>query len=366
MIPRPILSHLEWAKSNNYPISRSPWPSDGSFQYNHFIPSSKLLDYVKAMDWFHLNEEASIIQATNVKIMQLVWPNGSRRYELIGRDGSLLCDPFFSAWYAHLQGWFPYGNMNDVHSIELSINCFSSYFSFRDKTTHLIGDLNHGHWFMDYYAKAIHASLLNLPPVLIRSLDPVKYDSLKHANVSATVIPETAATSCIICLDELTVLSNPPPSIVPLTIRKKLITPIANDELVFLVKRKGNQRLLNLDAAFPTLSSIGVKFIDPTELNFSDLISLVTAAKILICPMGAEATNHIFRDKVSVVLLPESCKDPTLPSSKLLFSHLVIGNVFPIFCPDIVNHDDRSPNAAKFILDKRALNDLVNFLTSRK
>ena len=203
-----ILAHNDWATSNDYPLRRFAWPDLTEFSYNPHFCNHPVGNYVVEMDRFHLAEGALVITATDVTILQLVWPNGARRYELIGRDGSLLCDPFSSVWYRNLQGLGPYGLLNSANEIDLDVRRFSQKYDLLEHLTYLIGDVNHGHWFFDHYAKAIVADFFKLPPLLIRPLDSVKLESLALASVKALSIPPGITDSALIRCHRLTILSN--------------------------------------------------------------------------------------------------------------------------------------------------------------
>ena len=304
-----------------------------------------------------------MITATDVTILQLVWPNGARRYELVGRDGSLLCDPFSSVWYRNLQGLGPYGSLNSANEIDLDVRRFSQKYDLLEHLTYLIGDVNHGHWFFDHYAKAIVADFFKLPPLLIRPLDSVKLESLALASVKALSIPPGITDSALIRCHRLTILSNPPPRIIPHVIRSSLsVKTVESSDIIFLNKSAGNRRLNNLDLVLPSLASMGVKVLDPTQLSFRELLSAICSAKLVISPLGAESVNHLFRDRCTCVFLPTNVKYSNHPAVNWLQANYVVNQVYPIYCPVADGFLEASPDGVKFDLSDDGMSALCQLI----
>lgn len=358
-----ILSLVEWANSNGYPIRRYDWPQLSGRSYNSSFGTS-LSDYASNMDSFHTNEGATIVEGKDVKLLQIVWPSGGRRYEILGRDGSILCDPFSKVWYRNLQNLGVYGRLTVDDRIDIDVGHFKHHYRLADKTTYLIGDTNHGHWLFDHFTKAFYATQLGLPPLLIRELDHFKLDTLRYINARASVIPDSYGAHTIFHVDSMFFLSNPPPSLIPATIRTVFQHNTSKPEkVVFFNKRRGNLRLANREPLSALFESLGVSVIDPSMLSLAATLETISSARLLIAPMGAELTNVLFTTNPMIGLFPKTCMNPDNPVLNLLMTSVAVSRVIPIECLPVPGYENASPDSTKFFCPELSTSKVLDLIS---
>lgn len=358
-----IVSILDWAKSNNYSISRSEWPKYLQFNYNRYILNQNLIDYVSARDQFHYQEGSVIVEATDVSILQIVLPSGARRYELMARNGSLLCDPFSSIWYQYLANKFSYGSLNNNRISLNTKDLYKKCFQISDIYSYVIGHDNHGHWLFDFYPIALNASDSMPCPILIRELDAFKIETLIHRRIEYKTIPDSFSENAVFFCKKLYVYSSPPPRLIPAAIRSAMSNDVVERSgVVFLHKQRGTIRLDNFLQIRTALEGLKVKFVDPTALSLHDSLLLFNSSTGIIAPMGAESCNFLLTNTPFLALVPSRMKNTVDQSELLLQSCLAVDDVNLVYCPESSQHV--SLHNSSFTLDQDSLAKVIRFINS--
>lgn len=319
---RQIFDYKDWASDNDYKCIHYYNPSINCDPGD--LPNFIEDYYPKACTPFSQNS-GFVIEATDVTIVLGVFPDLGIRAEIIGRSGSVVCSSYLQFWYQHVTPMFLYGGYrseNGHPEINLPLQQPAASLDF---PSYIFTPGNHfAHWLHDDFC----AIAGNLPypnlPILATPGIPLASKFLETLGREIIKLPLNPSSCLVFNLDRVFVPTPPPFGDRYGFINGRLgITGSQTDLVLFLRKAIGHKRLVLSTLDIDRLLAIGVIFVDPVNTPFEILSSLLSRAKYIIAPQGAEWANAYFSQASLIFLYPDYLDEGTRSEMELFgFCHV--------------------------------------------
>lgn len=304
---RKVLDHLEWAEANHYTFTRENWPTlQGGVALDGSIAIGGLLS---AIDNYYKEQGHIVIDARDVTIVHWKWPSGDERWEIIGRDGSVLSDQLFRIFYPPVVGKCPIQSFDwKSQTLELNLDAIPKLQDLSGEFVFGGGQDNYGHWVDHHLPMALLLRKFNLP-YYFRKLNQDQIDLLEVSDINSFIeIPDTPlAFSQKIA--RLVLTSKPPPSLIGKTLREgNFVKPSAHPFLdIHLIRTRGNIRVANALEVQQNMSRRGFLTVPIDRLPVSDVLEIFSQARFVFCEGGASLANLLLMPSVNnLVVMDEN------------------------------------------------------------
>jgi hypothetical protein len=300
---RQLLEHREWALSNGYKYSINAWPRSKNHALN--AQAQALHSHLISIENYYQNQHHIVIDARDVTVLRWTWPSGDERWEIIGTNGSVLCDHVFRIYYPPVVGkCFITGFDNERQTVDFDISGVPEISPLTEPHAFVGGAENYGHWVDHYLPIAILLKQYGLPCYL-RRLNQDQRNLLELAGIFRHVEAPSHPTAFQQRVSRLVISSKPPPS----NVANILQTIGAQFESVkptlklHLVRTRGNTRTANLAEVQQSLNRLGFISIPVDRLPIEDNLKLLKQAHLVVCEGGASLVNLLFIPSVKNLLI---------------------------------------------------------------
>lgn len=288
---RKVLDYREWSDANGYEFTCEAWPAaSAQRQENNLVAFNSVLS---AIDNYYREQGHIVIDAKDVTIVHWGWPSGDERWEIIGRDGSVLSDQLFRIYYPPVAGKCPIQSFDwKEQSLEMDLSQLLRLPDLPGEYAFGGGQDNYGHWVDHHLPMALLLRKFNLP-FYFRKLNQNQIDFLEISGINSYIeIPDTPL-AFYQKVGRLIVTSKPPPSLLARTLQTAGFVPQTADASlkVHLLRTRGNLRVSNAAEVQATLNRKGFLSIPIDRLPVRDMLKLFRMTQFIFCEGGASLAN---------------------------------------------------------------------------
>ncbi len=381
-----LLTPESWAQDNEYSCETHLLPEFESRFAGGVFRGKSLNEYVAKQDETSRKNGITFVKAKDACVVEITFAQGAKRYEVMGRNGSLCMSEKTAFWLNYLKRHWPYGDICLLSGVvELDLSNSTDLALNVDPVSFVIGDTNIGHFMFDSLPMAIVLSVLSGAPSLIRRLPRYAADALRYAGIASMSLPDTNPGIVCYRVPELHLMSHLPPSFCSyaINLRFSRYTNATNDngarKNFLLYKKVGHRRLTNFNEVANKLAQSGVETIDVVDLSFFEALTFFANAEHIIAPVGAETHNFLYSTGRNLVVVPPSFFEPQTVYANLppeiyetrlrtiheLMSHQACVRAYGIKGTPSSESQLVSPDETYFSLNQVSLDQILDLVASR-